>query len=147
MGYNILTKENIESDNNNIIICYDKEKKAVELELNKNGRFFQDYNYLNINAYVIEIFPNDKINEKYFLSYEENFNMHNKKLENKKINYIQYTDNVLKLCNDYIRTNLPYDFKFTYFSNKDQICLGTPIFLEKSSNIFGISSSILNQKE
>ena len=51
------------------------------------------------------------------------------------------------MCNDYIRTNLPYDFKFTYFSNRDQICLGSPIFLEKSSNIFGISSSFLNQKE
>ena len=63
LGCDIIKKEDIKPDNN-IIICYDKEKKAIEIELNKNERYFQDYNYLNINinAFIIEILPKDNIN-------------------------------------------------------------------------------------
>ena len=66
MGCDIITKEDIKKDNN-IFICYVKEKKAIEIKLNENERYFLDYNYLNINAFVIEILPKDNINEKYFL--------------------------------------------------------------------------------
>ena len=146
MGCGIPIKDNIEPDDKKIIICYDNEKRAVEIELNKKERFIQEYNYLNINAFVIELFQIDKIDEKFFLSHEENINIQNGKFKNQEIYFIQYTDNLLKLDNTIIKSHLPSEFKFTLF-RKNVMCPGCPIFLGKSSNVFGISSSFSNQNE
>ena len=147
IGCDIITKEDAKSGNNNIIICYNKEKKAVEIELNENERYFQDYNYLNINAFIIEILPKDNINEKYFLFYEQNFNIQSNQIKNQKIYYIQYIDNFFKPHKDKIKSILPSEFKFTYLSNKNEIFSGSPIFLENSSKVIGIQTSILNKNE
>ena len=68
-------------------------------------------------------------------------------MKNQKIYYIQYIDNFFKPCKDTIETIIPYNFKFTYSSNKNEIIPGSPIFLENNSKVIGIQTSILNMNE
>ena len=48
---------------------------------------------------------------------------------------------------DTIETIIPYNFKITYSSNKNEIIPGSPIFLENNSKVIGIQTSILNMNE
>ena len=62
----VINKETIEQKTK-IIVYYDNEFKRIEIELNKNERFIRDYQYMDIDATIVEILEKDNINEEYFL--------------------------------------------------------------------------------
>ena len=56
--------------NEKIKIYYDNincKDKFVIFELNKNERFIRTYDYMNIDACLIQILPSDNIDKSYFL--------------------------------------------------------------------------------
>ena len=78
----IITNEIIEN-NKTIEIYYDNQKKRIKIELNKNKRFIRNFLDFNIDCTIVEILPNDNVNEDYFLlpniDYSNNFNEKKKK--------------------------------------------------------------------
>ena len=52
----------------NIGISYDNLKKKFMLQLDANKRFIREFDYMNLDAIVIEILVSDNVNHKYFLS-------------------------------------------------------------------------------
>ena len=62
----VINKETIE-EKKKIIVYYDNEFKRIEIELNKNERFIRDYQYMGIDATIVEISEKDNINEEYYL--------------------------------------------------------------------------------
>ena len=73
-----------------ITFYYDLESKVKDIFLNPDERYIKDFRDINIDAIVIEILPEDKINEEYFLLpniyYMDFFN----ELKNKEITILQY---------------------------------------------------------
>ena len=61
----VISKEVIESKTE-LEIWYDNQHQKLKLVLDKDLRFIRDYRYLNIDAAVVEIFP-EEVSPNYFL--------------------------------------------------------------------------------
>ena len=62
-----LIKEEMINSKNIIEVYYENQKSKLEISLNKDERFIRCYQYINIDATVIEILSRDKVEEKFFL--------------------------------------------------------------------------------
>ena len=147
-----MMKKRIES-NKTIKIYYDNQNKNTEIKLNKNERYIKGYKNLDIT--VIEILPEDNIEEIYFLfpSLDHLNDYKINKLLNENIyiplypkkGYYGYYYGEITQINDY---------KFTYYgctnyraskyinSNSS----GMPIFLDNTTDVIGIHKQDENGK-
>ena len=132
----IITNEII--DKNKVIeIYYDNQKKRIKIELNKKERFIKNFLDLNIDCTIIEILPNDKVNEDFFLlpniDYSNNFD----DLKKNKIYIPQFPKG----------GNLSYSkgeikniegYQFSYNASTLYGSSGSPIFLIQTTFVIGI---------
>ena len=61
----VISKEIIESKTE-LEIFYDNQHQKIKVVLDKDLRFIRDYRYLNIDAVIVEIFP-EEVQQNYFL--------------------------------------------------------------------------------
>ena len=133
-----INKEMILS-NKKIKFLYDK-NKLVELELNKNGRFIRTYDYMNIDACLIQILQSDNIDESYFLPTPKIDDLNKyEKLKNKKICILQFPKGgVLQKSNNKIIDVDLYKYELYYNAETDFGSSGSPIFLANTKEVIGI---------
>ena len=135
-----ITEEMI-NNKQKIIINYDNDIKKVSITLNSEERNIKIITENNINVIIIEIIPNDKIEENYFLvpskinSKEE--------LKNKAITIISN----IGYSNGKIEKILDKEFTYTIdnisnISKEENIRAGNPIFIKDSIDIIGITKEI-----
>ena len=62
----IIPKELI-GNKEEIEVFYNNELNTIKICLNKNERFIKDYRYMDIDAIIIEILPEDNIKTVYYL--------------------------------------------------------------------------------
>ena len=55
-----------------INVSFENQNKSINIFLDDSKRFIREYTYMNIDVKVVEIKPDDKIEQKYFLSFNIN---------------------------------------------------------------------------
>ena len=132
----IITNEIIEKKKT-IEIYYDNQKKRIKIKLNKNKRFIKNFLDLNIDCTIVEILPNDNVNEDYFLlpniDYSNNFD----DLKKKKI-YIPQFPNGGNLSYSYGEIKKIERNQFMYNASTLSGSSGSPIFLAQTTFVIGI---------
>ena len=122
-------------------ISYDNLKKKFMLELDPNKRFIREFDYLNLDAIVIEILVSDNVNHKYFLSPFINSHMEYNQYFNKKIVIIQYPLGQFLQSSDgsIIKINETIDsYEFIHNASTQPGSSGSPVFLNGSMYVIGI---------
>lgn len=125
----------------NIGISYDNLKKKFMLQLDANKRFIREFDYMNLDAIVIEILVSDNVNHKYFLSPFKNSDTEYNHYLNKKIIIIQYPLGQFLQSSDgsIIKINDTIDsYEFIHNASTQQGSSGSPIFLNGSMYVIGI---------
>ena len=125
--------------NEKIKILYDK-NKLVELTLNSNDRFIRTYDYMNIDACLIEILPSDNIDKSYFLPAPKiDYIKKYEKLKNQKINIFQFPCGgaLCKTIDRIIDIDLP-KYEIYYKASTECGSSGSPIFLANTKEVIGI---------
>ena len=130
-NFHVITKEMIET-NEVIDVKYNYEKKLIQIKLDKEKRII-NFN-INMDISIIEILPNDKIKEKYFLLPNKNNNIN---YINKEIYIPQYPEG----------KNLSYsegkikeidNFELVYDASTKLGSSGSPILLKNTIEVIGI---------
>ena len=86
----IITEKMIE-DKEEIEVFYNNQKKRIKIILNNDQRFIQSFKDMQIDCTIIEILPEDNINEDYFLVPNIDYNEENyKSLINQMIYIVQF---------------------------------------------------------
>ena len=135
----VITKENIENTMTIIEVSYDNLNKTFEILLNKHMRFIREYAYLGIDATVIEILPEDKIDEKYFLKFNLDYLYNFEQLENKTIFVLQFPGGgPLKYSEGKIKSKDKYSNEFSHTASTEGGSSGSPIFLKDITTVIGI---------
>ena len=120
----------------NIFIHYGREKKSLKINLNTSQRYIKDFKYMNIDITIVEILPNDKIDDDLFL-YPENCNVNN--LINEDIYIVQFPFGG-NMC--YSKGKIiNFDnsrYEITYNSSAEIGSSGSPICLKNYSKVIGI---------
>ena len=136
----VITKEMIKS-NDKIKFYYDNindKNKFIELKL--KDRFIKTYDYMNIDACLIEILDSDNVDKACFLKTPKLENIYKyKKKKKKKINILQFPlGGDLHLSNDeIIEINLA-KYELYYRASTQPGSSGSPIILENSEEVIGI---------
>ena len=91
----IITK-NMIKNKEKITFLYDSERKRKEIYLNNEERYIKDFRDINIDATVVEILKEDKIDKEYYLLPYIDYIYDKNKLKEKEITIIQYPNG--KLC-------------------------------------------------
>ena len=142
----IISERNIQS-NSLIKIYYNNQNNNILITLNKNERLIQDFNYLGIDATLVEILPQDNVDKNFFLSPNLNYlnGYNNYKFE--KINIIKYHHGAdIKYVMSEIINIIDDSNEFIYKLKGKLDSLGCPIFLEDSNFVLGIQTKP-NKKE
>ena len=126
----VVQKEIVEK-NESITISYNLEKNYININLNKSERFIECYKSLDIT--VIEIRPQDKIEEKYFLLP----NLETNEFINKEIYIPQFAGGLLCSSEGMIM-NIDKGFEIIHSAGTDNGSSGSPIFLKNSKKVIGI---------
>ena len=135
----VITKEIIENKKTIIEISYDNLNKTFEILLDKEMRFIREYTYLGIDATVIEILPEDKIDEKYFLKCNLDYLYNFEILEKRTIFVLQFpSGGPLKYSKGEIKSIDKYSKEFTHTASTEGGSSGSPIFLEDTTTVIGI---------
>ena len=122
-----------------IEISYDNSNKTFDIVLNKDNRFIIEYTYLGIDATVIEILTEDKIDEKYFLKCNLDYLYNFEGLKNRIIFVLQYPGGgPLKISHWEIKSIDKYSKEFAHTASTEGGSSGNPIFLENTSTVIGI---------
>ena len=126
----VINKDMIKS-NEIINMCYDFEEKWAQIKLNITQRFIT-YD-LEKDITIIEIIPNDKIKEKYFLIP----NMDKINYINKDIYIVQFPrgQNLSYSEGKIINLN---NFDFSYDASTEPGSSGSPIILKNTTKVIGI---------
>jgi len=126
----VIQKEMVDK-NENITIYYNLEKNNININLNKSERFIECYKYLDIT--IIEIIPQDKIEENKFLEP----NLETNEFINKEIYIPQFAGG--ELCNsEGIIKNINNGFEIVHTVGTEYGSSGSPIFLKNSKKVVGI---------
>ena len=122
-------------------VSYDNLKKKFMLDLDPNKRFIREFDYLNLDAIVIEILISDNVNHKYFLSPFKNSYMEYNQYFNKKIVILQYPLGQFLTSSDgsIIKINETIDsYEFIHNASTQPGSSGSPVFLNGSMYVIGI---------
>ena len=131
----IITKEMIRKKAI-ITFYYNNGKIKKEIYLNYEHRFIQDFRYINIDATIVEILPQDYIDKDYFLLPSLDYIYDINKLKDKEIIIIQYPVGKLSYSSGKIidiKENEIIHLATTYAGSS-----GSPIFLKDSIKVIGI---------
>ena len=122
---------------------YDNESKIKKITLNSEKRLIKNFKDIGINSTVIEILPEDEIENDYFLSpvinYINNFN----ELKNEDIFIIQFPKGKMTYSTGKIKNINKYDF--THTTKIENELEGNPIFLKGSKKVIGIQKNSKNE--
>ena len=118
----------------NILVYYNRERYFLEIDLNESRRHIQEFKNIKIDAIIIEILPEDKIDKNYFLHPELNtkYDLQNAKIyipEFSSGKELNYSDGKI------IKTN---GIEISHNALAKPISSGCPILLENSSKVIGI---------
>ena len=135
----VITKDKIESKTTIIEVSYDNLNKTFEILLNEDMRFIRDYTYLGIDGSVIEILPEDKVDEKYFLKCNPDYLYSFENLQKRTIFVLQFPGGgPLKYSSGKIESIDKYSKEFTHKASTESGSSGSPIFLEDTTTVIGI---------
>ena len=137
------------NSNLSIEVYYDNKNKKIKIALNKDERFIKGYENLNIT--IVEILPEDNINDYYFLLPSLDYANKSDNLKNKSI-YIPIITKKGKIGYYFGEIDEINDNEFIYDQNENQESSknvksgdpGMPIFFETSTQVIGICK---NQNE
>ena len=120
-------------------LIYNKELK-LEIELDKNKRNIQDFNFINIDAIVIEINEKKFIEKNHFLLPNKNYLNSYSQFKNRKIKIFQYPkgSDQLKCSKGEIKEVDEFIFEFSHKANTEKGSSGSPIFLSTDETVLGI---------
>ena len=130
-------KKQIINSKEKIEISYDSGFQRTEISLDQTERYIKDYLYFGIDAIIIEILDEDKINEDYFLLPNLEYLNGYDKYMNKKIYIPQYIEGkhlsyssgeIKKIENN----------ELIYFAGTNKGSSGSPIFIEDTIKVIGI---------
>ena len=139
----IIKKEMIDNKEE-IEVYYNNQISRIKITLNKEERFIQSFKEkeeLKIDCTIVEILKKDKVDERYFLLPNIDYNSNN---YNELINKIVY---VVKFPGG---KNLSYSkgelinidkYEFTHKAGTKSGSSGSPIFLANTTNVIGIHKS------
>ena len=131
------------NSNLSIEVYYDNKNKKIKIALNKDERFIKGYENLNIT--IVEILPEDNINDYYFLLPSLDYANKSDNLKNKSI-YIPIITKKGKIGYYFGEIDEINDNEFIYDQNENQEASknvksgdpGMPIFFETSTQVIGI---------
>ena len=131
-----------------IKVYFENQKKNINISLDNSKRFIREYTYMNIDATVIEIKPDDNIGQEYFLSFNIDYLKNFNDLENKNIFIIQYPlGGPLRKSEGKILSVDKYEKSLSYNASTDSGSSGSPIFLENTSLVIGMHKQGFLNKE
>ena len=138
-GEKIISKDMIEQKED-IKFFYDNESKIKKISLNSEKRLIKNFKDIGIDSTVIEILPEDKIENDFFLSpYINNFN----ELKDEDIFIIQFPKGIMTYSTGKIKNINKNDFIHTIkIENEFE---GNPIFLKGSNKVIGIQKNSENE--
>ena len=129
----VIKKEMVENKEN-IEIKYDYESKGIKIKFDKTKRIIKDFTDIKIDAIIVEILPEDNIEENYFLEPELN-NIND--ILNHPIYIPQYPlGNNFCYSSGFIKEI--NNIEITHNSSTKSGSSGSPIFLENSIKVIGI---------
>ena len=144
----VITREMIKQ-RKTISFYYDSiDAKAIEIKLDPNKRFIQDFVRLyeiddnidiNIDITVIEILPEDNIYKDFYLTLNEDYINSYDSLKDQEIAIIQYPKGNLKYSYGKIKKIDKYEI--THTANTEYGASGSPIFLVNTIKVVGIHTS------
>ena len=130
--YSIINKYTFQNEGS-ITIYYNRGNNFFNINMNKEKRFYKDYRYINVNAIVIQILPQDNIEESFFLRpCLKNIN----DILNEKLYILEYPkEGHQPFLEGKIKSVTSYEFCF--LTNKCYILAGSPIII-LSNNILSV---------
>ena len=138
-GEKIISKDMIEQKED-IKFFYDNESKIKKISLNSEKRIIKNFKDIGIDSTVIEILPEDKIENDFFLMpYINNFN----ELKDEDIFIIQFPKGIMTYSTGKIKNINKNDCIHTIkLENEFE---GNPIFLKGSKKVIGIQKNSENE--
>ena len=137
-----ITKNMIEKKEK-INLEYDNGNKNTEIILNSCERYIKEFIDINIDAIIIEILPKDNVVKDFFLlpyiEYMDNY----KELINKEITIVQNQNDKIIHSQRTIK-DIINRYEIIYYSNKEKISPGNPIFINDSKNVIAINKGSKN---
>ena len=124
----VITKKMIESKKD-IEIYYDNQHKKLNINLDINQRFIKEFSHLKIDITIVEILPEDKISDDYFLLPNSDYLNGYEQFNNKNIFIPQFPGggNLNSSMGKIIETNsILFDFSHSASTYKGSS--GSPIF-------------------
>ena len=115
-----------------IYIHYDNEFKNAGIKLDENERYIKCFTDDDLDITVVEILPEDNINEVYFL--EPELEYIDDSIKNSQIYIPQYAKGK-KLTNSRGVIKEIDKYQFSHFANTEQGSSGSPVFLKDSINV------------
>ena len=142
-----VVKRDLIEKKDEIEIKYDNQSQTLIINLDNEKRIIQDFLYLNIDLIIIQILPQDKIDDKYFLLPNlEYLNGYNQFVD-KEIYILQYAEGGnLQFSLDKIKSVNSYTNELTHLSSTSKGSSGSPIILKGSKFVLGIHKR-RNKKE
>ena len=122
-----------------IKICYDNQHKNLEIILDKNERYIQDFLYIGIDAIIVEILPKDKISNDLFLLPNLEYLNGYEQFKNKKIYIFQFPEGG-NLCYSIglIKNVNSYKNEMSHLASTLKGSSGSPIIIFGSIFVLGI---------
>ena len=132
----IITEKMIK-DKEEVEVFYNNQQKRIKIILNNEYRFIKSFKDMNIDCTVVEILPEDNINEDYFLVPNIDYNEENyKSLINQMIYIVQFPKGNLGHSKGKIADIIGYELN--HKASTDHGSSGSPIFLIQSTQVIGI---------
>ena len=131
----IITK-NMIKNKEKITFLYDSESKRKEIYLNNEERYIKDFRDINIDATVVEILKEDKIDKEYYLLPYIDYIYDKNKLKEKEITIIQYPNG--KLCYSNGKIKDINNNEIIHLASTEEGSSGSPIFIKDSIKVIGI---------
>ena len=132
----IITEKMIK-DKEEVEVFYNNQQKRIKIILNNENRFIQCFKDMKIDCTVVEILPEDNINEDYFLVPNIDYNEENyKSLINQMIYIVQFPKGNLGHSEGKITEIVGYELN--HKASTDHGSSGSPIFLIQSTQVIGI---------
>ena len=139
----VITKNMLKNENS-ITVYYNNEKNSFTIKLSKNKRFNRDFSYINIDVIVIQVLPEDKVDEMFFLepNYVEDF----QEILNKKIFSAYNFGEKIIYSESKITSIKQYEFSHLYVTN--YVYVGSPFFILINDiiSVIGIQKSNYKNK-
>ena len=132
----IITEKMIE-DKEEVEVFYNNQKKRIKIILDKGKRFIKSFKEMKIDCTVVEILPDDNINEDYFLVPNLDYNEKNyKSLINNEIYIVQFPKG--KFSHSKGKITDIFGYELNHKACTDYGSSGSPIFLIQSTQVIGI---------